>query len=100
MVTRDRIRLTGLLREKPWKRGFSYWLQPRYSSRYRRGSRIGVCSARAPHCRLPACEVPTYQLAFTVRVVGCLDHASRQPESRSRLREVVLRAVAGPVNRA
>ena len=24
MVTRDRIRLTGLLREKPWKRGFFY----------------------------------------------------------------------------
>ncbi len=24
MVTLDRIRLTGLLREKPWKRGFSY----------------------------------------------------------------------------
>ena len=24
MVTLDRIRLTGLLREKPWKRGFFY----------------------------------------------------------------------------
>jgi len=24
MVTLDRIRLTGLLMEKPWKRGFSY----------------------------------------------------------------------------
>ena len=25
MVTLDRIRLTGLLREKPWKQGFFYW---------------------------------------------------------------------------
>ena len=25
MVTLDRIRLTGLLRRKPWKRGFLYW---------------------------------------------------------------------------
>src|SRR5207253_1640938 len=25
MVTLDKIRLTGLLRRKPWKRGFLYW---------------------------------------------------------------------------
>ena len=29
MATLDRIRLTGLLRRKPWKRGFFYW--PRFA---------------------------------------------------------------------
>src|SRR4051794_8031326 len=26
MVIQDRIRLTGLLRKKPWKQGFFYWI--------------------------------------------------------------------------
>jgi hypothetical protein len=29
MVTLDRIRLTGLLRKKPWQRGFFYSAKPR-----------------------------------------------------------------------
>lgn len=28
MVTLDRIRLTGLLREEPWRQGSSYFLLP------------------------------------------------------------------------
>src|SRR5579885_753598 len=33
MVTRDRIRLTGLLRKKPWKRGFFYCVVSRGTRR-------------------------------------------------------------------
>jgi hypothetical protein len=48
MVTQDRIRLTGLLRKKPWKRGFFYGPDSPAARQARTAAGVAAVSVEPP----------------------------------------------------